>query len=472
MAIIIIYLLSAVGFYAVAHQQLNYRVDIASSLLRENITQELIAGDIVEQNIYVKTDMLTSLRVQFANYGRENIGNIAIRILDNNILLEEKIIDISEIKDDLYEISFTKPLQNVKDKWLTLQIESLNSVIGESVGVWYGTKIDMGRMDMPTELSERELLKCNNIVLSGKLIYELEGITRLSFGQNYLDYCAGGLILVILYCLRLLYCDKKDKKSFTLRMLQEFKKYYFLIEQLVGRDFKTKYKRSVLGVLWSFLNPLLTMMVQYVIFSTLFQSTVPNFAVYLLIGIVCFSYFSEATSIALNSIVGNASLINKVYMPKYIYPLSSIVSSTVNLLLSFIPLLLVVIITKTKVTSAVLLLPFGLVCLFMISLGVGMFLASAMVFFRDTQFLWNVLSMLWMYMTPIFYPEDIIPNEFMTVYKMNPLYHIIRFIRCILINGVSPEPKAYLFCLLVSVIPLVIGVVVFKSTQDKFVLKI
>ena len=101
-----------------------------------------------------------------------------------------------------------------------------------------------------------------------------------------------------------------------------------------------------------------------------------------------------------------------------------------------------------------------------------MLLAAAMVFFRDTQFLWGVVSMLWMYATPIFYPESIIPARFMLVYKLNPLYHIIRFIRTILINGVSPEPKAYALALIASVVPLIIGSMVFKRTQDRFVLNI
>ena len=103
---------------------------------------------------------------------------------------------------------------------------------------------------------------------------------------------------------------------------------------------------------------------------------------------------------------------------------------------------------------------------------INLLLAAAMVFFRDTQFLWGVVSMLWMYATPIFYPESIIPERFMLIYKMNPLYHIIRFIRTILINGVSPEPKAYVLALIASVVPLIIGITVFKRTQDRFVLNI
>ena len=174
----------------------------------------------------------------------------------------------------------------------------------------------------------------------------------------------------------------------------------------------------------------------------------------------------------LSSIVGNATLINKVYVPKYIYPFSRTLSSGINLLLSLIPLLIMMLITKTPLRPSALLLPFGLLMLFMLSYGVGLILASMMVFFRDTQFLWNIFSMLLMYLTPIFYPDSIIPDHFMTVYKLNPLYHVIRFVRSILMDGVSPEPKAYLLCFIICFIPFLIGSVVFRKNQDKFILNI
>lgn len=256
------------------------------------------------------------------------------------------------------------------------------------------------------------------------------------------------------------------------RLIDAFRRYNYLLRQLISRDFKTKYKRSVLGVLWSFLNPLLTMTVQYIVFSTLFRGDIPNYPLYLLSGIVCFNFFNESASMALLSIVNNASLITKVYVPKYIYPLSRVLSSTINLMMSLIPLLLVMLLTRTPVRLSIVLLPFGLVCLVGFCLGLGMILATMMVFFRDTQFLWGVVSMLWMYATPVFYPESIIPAKFMLIYKCNPLYHIIRFIRIVLIQGISPEPKAYALCFVASFVPLLIGTLVFKKNQDKFVLNL
>ncbi|MEA4828617.1 MAG: ABC transporter permease, partial [Enterococcus thailandicus] len=214
------------------------------------------------------------------------------------------------------------------------------------------------------------------------------------------------------------------------------------------------------------------MVIYYIVFSTIFKSDTANFPVYLIIGIVCFNFFSEATNMALHSIVGNASLITKVYMPKYIFPVSRVLSSTVNLLLSLVPLFLVLLYTKTNLSIRFILIIFGLICLVVLCLGVGMILSSSMVFFRDTQFLWGVIITMLNFGTPIFYPENIIPRQFMPLFKMNPLYQIIRFIRIVIIDGISPEPKAYLLCIVTSMIPLLLGIYVFKKTQDKFILNL
>ena len=165
-------------------------------------------------------------------------------------------------------------------------------------------------------------------------------------------------------------------------------------------------------------------------------------------------------------------MITKVYVPKYIYPVTRVMSCSINLLLSLIPLALVMVITRTAFHFQDILIVFGIFCLLLFCLGVGLILASLMVFFRDTQFIWGVLVTILNFATPIFYPESIIPAKFMTIYKMNPLYHIVRFLRIVLMDGVSPEPKAYALCLIATLVPLAIGIFVFKKCQDKFVLYI
>ena len=212
------------------------------------------------------------------------------------------------------------------------------------------------------------------------------------------------------------------------------------------------------------------MIVQYIVFSNLFRFDIPYYPVYLLSGIVVFNYFSEACGMALSSIIGNATLITKVYVPKYIYPLTRILSSLVNLLISMIPLFIVTVFSGLYPTKAYLLIPFILVCLAMFCLGLGMLLSAAMVFFRDIQFLWGVLTMIWMYLTPIFYPESILPDEVAWVLKFNPLYYFIGFLRSCVIDGVSPEPVVYVQCFLIALGVLAVGAWVFKKSQDKFVL--
>ena len=278
------------------------------------------------------------------------------------------------------------------------------------------------------------------------------------------------MVLILLFLVAVGYRFRSGKRSYVINSVIAVQKYRFLIRQLVSRDFKTKYKRSVLGMFWSFLNPLLTMTVQYFVFSTIFKSDIPNYAVYLLVGIVTFNFFSEACGMSLTSIIGNSGLITKVYVPKYIYPLTRVMSSVVNLVISLIPLLLVSLVTGLQMHRAVILALYFLLCVVIFSLGLGLLLSSAMVFFRDAQFLWNVLNMIWMYATPIFYPESILPEKFRIILKLNPLYHFLKNTRLCILDGISPEPAVYIQCLLMALGALLVGALVFRRTQDRFVL--
>ena len=228
----------------------------------------------------------------------------------------------------------------------------------------------------------------------------------------------------------------------------------------------------MLGYLWSFLNPLLSMLVQYVVFSTLFRSDIENFPVYLLSGIILFNFFSDAVGQGLGAIVQNASLITKVYVPKYIYPVTKVISCSVNLIISVLPLFIVMFLTGQNFTKAVFLLPFPLICLLIFCIGLSLLLCSAMVFFRDTQYLWGIISLAWTYATPIFYPAEIIPPQFAFIQKLNPMFHYIRFTRTLLLDGVSPSAIEYFYCLLFAIVALGLGCFVFKKTQDKFILYI
>ena len=471
-AVLAIYVLLAVPFYWIGGDQLRYRDNSTDMLTASEPVGEITKDTVITQQLTVTGGQLTELTFRGATYARKNQGTLVVEVCSDGRVLATQRVDISGLADnENFSVTFA-PNISVPGDTAEVRITAPECEAGNAITLYSGTTMSTARNQVEIKLTEEERVNVNGVVQAGALCMEVHSREHLWFGAHYWQLAAAVFCALAGYCLYLIRGFRKGKRMAVLNVFAAFSRYGYLMKQLVSRDFKTKYKRSVLGVLWSFLNPLLTMMVQYIVFSTLFKSDIPNFAVYLLIGIVCFSFFSEATTMSLTSIVGNASLITKVYVPKYIYPLTRVMSSTINFGLSLLPLLAVLLITRTPIRPAILLLPFGVCCLFALALGVGMLLASAMVFFRDTQFLWGVVSMLWMYATPIFYPESIIPNQFMLIFKMNPLYHIIRFIRTILINGVSPEPKAYALALIASVVPLVIGTTVFKRTQDRFVLNI
>ena len=172
----------------------------------------------------------------------------------------------------------------------------------------------------------------------------------------------------------------------------------------------------------------------------------------------------------MTSITSNAALIKKVYMPKYIYPVSRVFSSLINLGTSMIPLLAVMLLTSTWPKWSLLLLVFDILCLVVFVMGMSLILSTCMTFFQDTLFLWGVVSMIWMYLTPIFYMDTIIPEKFLALYHMNPMYQYINFARICIIDGVSPNPISYLWCILTAVVVFAIGVSIFRKNQNRFVL--
>ena len=293
------------------------------------------------------------------------------------------------------------------------------------------------------------------------------------FENVSLYYLIGALVLLLIlgFVLFKSYRDfGKGKQDYIVIGLNAIERYNFLISQLVSRDFKSKYKRSVFGILWSFLNPLLTMIVQFLVFSTIFKADTKNYPVFLITGVVCFSFFNECTTMCLNSITSNSRLITKVYIPKYIFPLARTMSSSINFGISLIPLLFVTFITGVSLKPSFILMFYFLICLIVFSLGIGMILATLMVFFRDTQFLWSVFITIWQYATPIFYPAEIIPDKYRFIIQFNPLYHFIGCARKCLMEGVAPEPLQFVYCLLFAVVALAAGIALFKKNQDKFTL--
>lgn len=255
-----------------------------------------------------------------------------------------------------------------------------------------------------------------------------------------------------------------------MKYLSAFLRYKWLLYELVSRDLKLKYRRSVLGYLWSLMNPLLMMLVISAVFSYIFRFEIENFPIYLLTGQIIFSFYSEATNAAMTSVLYGGGLLRKVYIPRYILPMSRVLSSFVNLLFSLMAIVIVLIITKTSITPAILLFPIPLFYTLLFSFGVGMMLSVLAVFFRDVIHLYGVLIMAWMYFTPIFYPVSILPELPRMLMQFNPLYHLVECFRSVVLYGRAPSLETHLYCLGFSLASIVIGTIVFKKKQDRMML--
>ena len=226
-------------------------------------------------------------------------------------------------------------------------------------------------------------------------------------------------------------------KSIKVR-INVFFQYKDLLYNLVSRDIKVRYRKSFLGMLWTVLNPLLMMIVMTIVFSTLFKSTIDNFPVYFLAGNLIFTLNSEITNNCTYAIIGNASLLKKVYIPKYLFPLSKAGSALVNLMFSLIAMFLVMIILRVPFLPTLLLLPIPIAYAFIFSLGLGLLLSAVTVYFRDIAYFYSVLLLAWNYFTPVFYPIEILPDFARKLMQLNPLYHYIDYMRNLILHGVVP----------------------------------
>jgi ABC-2 type transport system permease protein len=428
-------------------------------------TETLVGGTTLSQQFSVSGNMLTS--VAFRTVGGD-YAHFSYTIEGNGHTLVSG--EIAQTVDNSMIELLPESLSISDLSTVTLNMTMLE---GNHFLVFYGNQIELARGAVTiSNLTAVNSLKINDRVLNG--VFNLN-ITQQSIANISTALTVAFAVTIFILCVTLIFNLRRFQKgqySYFVRVVTAVKKYLFVMQQLISRDFKAKYKRSVLGVLWSFLNPLLMMVIQYIVFSTIFKSTVANFPAYLISGTVCFAFFSEATSTGLLSISGNASLITKVYIPKYIFPISRVLSSGINFLLSLIPLMAVVIFSGLPITMAYFILPFVFLCMLELCIGMAMLLSAMMVFFRDIQFLWSVVTTLLMYATPIFYPESIIPAQFLLLYKANPLYHILRIFRAIVLDGAPPLPKAALICAGICTFILAIGAFTFKKQQDKFVLNL
>ena len=257
----------------------------------------------------------------------------------------------------------------------------------------------------------------------------------------------------------------------------ELDKNRFILKQLVTKDFKRKYRRSVLGIAWSVLNPLMMMIVMSVVFSFVFRADIENYPLYLILGNITFSFMSESTSQALMSFIDAAPLLKKVRVSRFVFPVQKVLFALVNFTLSLVAVALVMLWFRVVPTWHIIWLP---VCLFLLVLfcsGIGLIVGSLAVFFRDVVHLWSVILTAWTYLTPIFWvPTQLAangaPTWVMSIVELNPMYGFVTFMRDIFLWNQNPSMQTLGLCVFWAVIMLGIGILVFRKTQHKFILYI
>jgi ABC-2 type transport system permease protein len=251
-------------------------------------------------------------------------------------------------------------------------------------------------------------------------------------------------------------------------LVTKYKKHQFLFEELVKRDFKKKYKRTSLGMLWSLLSPLLTLMIMKIVFTQFFGRNTLHYTTYLFAGNLIFSYFSTATTQGMTSLYANASSFTKVNIPKYLFVFSSNISSLINFLLTLVLFFIFAAIDNITFGWHFFALLYPVIMLVALTIGVSLILSALYVFFRDMQYLYGVFTLLLMYTSAIFYQVDAFSEKAQRLFLLNPVYDIIKYVRLIVIDGTIPSFQFHLIIFAAGVVPLIIGMAMYRKYNHRF----
>jgi lipopolysaccharide transport system permease protein len=258
-------------------------------------------------------------------------------------------------------------------------------------------------------------------------------------------------------------------------MVEEFVeavRYRELIKQLIRRDIVTRYKRSVLGVAWTMLNPLGMMLVLLLAFSAVFGST-RSYAVYLLTGLIAWNFFAQTTIASMNQITWGSTLLHRVYLPRVAFAISATGTGLVNLLLSFIPLGVVMLVARTPLHGTILLLPIAVAFLTLFALGTGLLISTLAVYFPDVAEMYQIALVAWMYLTPIIYPESIVPEQYRWwMFNVNPMYHVIKLFRMALVSGSWPSAGHLASTAVIALGMFAVGWIIFTGKADEFAYRV
>ncbi len=250
--------------------------------------------------------------------------------------------------------------------------------------------------------------------------------------------------------------------------IDRFQKNTFLFEELVKRDFKQKYKRTVLGMAWSILSPLLNLLVMSLVFTQFFGRNMEHYTTYLFCGNLVFSYFRESTNSGMNALMANSSIFSKVNVPKYMFLLSKNISSLINFGLTLCVFFVFALIDHVPFGPHFLMLIYPVCCLVLFNIGMGLILSALFVFFRDITYLYDIFTMLLMYMSAIFYTVESFGPTVQKLFLLNPVYCYIRYFRIITLEGRIPSLSYHLLCAFYVVLIVGIGGLIYRKYNHKF----
>jgi ABC-type polysaccharide/polyol phosphate export permease len=253
---------------------------------------------------------------------------------------------------------------------------------------------------------------------------------------------------------------------------KELYRYRDLLWRLVHRDLTIRYKRSTLGFLWTMLNPLLMMLVLTVIFSSLFRFQIAHYPIYLLSGTLLYNFFQWGTNQSISTIIWGGNLMGKIYLPKTIFVAAAAVVSLINLLLAMIPLALIMVINGCPFSRALFFLPISITLTFILTLGVGFFVATLAVFFADIADIYSIMLTMLTYLTPIFYPITVVPAKYRVLIYANPMYYFVEIFRQPIQSGIVPDFHLVLRACLIALGVLVVGLWFFTQKSDEFAYRV
>jgi ABC-2 type transport system permease protein len=254
--------------------------------------------------------------------------------------------------------------------------------------------------------------------------------------------------------------------------LREIFNYRDLLGLMVADSLKTRYKRSILGVVWTLLNPLLTMIVLTIVFSTVFRFALTNYAVYLLSGLIIWNFFAQSTNMAMNAILSGGGLLKKIYLPRTIFSISTVGAELVNLLISMVPLALIMLIMGHPFKPALLFLPLAVLVVALFSLGIALLISTLGLFFSDWVHIYQILVTACFYLTPVFYPREIIPPELSAFIDYNPLQYLVNLFRMPIYQGVLPDLLTVVVAVGSALVAFLVGWWVFTRQADEFAYRI